>query len=156
MRARNTDVSVYADRIVSEIDTLLAAGVPPEHVAVVGHSKGGAIALRVSARLADDRVRYVILAGCAAWSFRGLSGPLHGQVLSIYERTDRVAGTCQSLFEKIPPASAAREIVLDVGGGHGLFFHPVAAWIEPTAAWAADREPVAPTSASGDAAASRR
>ena len=38
----------YAQKIVRQIKTLLDAGVPPENIAVAGHSKGGVITLCVS------------------------------------------------------------------------------------------------------------
>jgi predicted esterase len=144
MRPRGTDVDEYAAGLVREVRALLAAGVPPDHVTVAGHSKGGAIALRVSALLANDEVRFAILAGCAEWSFRGMPGPLHGHILSIYDRSDTVAGTCQPLFDKMPEGSVTHETVLDTGGGHGVFFRPERVWLEQVDAWAKGRVHEAP------------
>src|SRR5690349_7618262 len=62
VRARNTDPSTYADKVVAHIRRQIARGVPPSQITVVGASRGSVIATLVSTRLHDRRVRYVLLA----------------------------------------------------------------------------------------------
>ena len=44
-----TDMDIFASHVADQVRALLRAGVPPEHVSVVGFSKGGGIAMRTSA-----------------------------------------------------------------------------------------------------------
>lgn len=61
---KDTDPPRYADKIVAEITSRLAAGVAPENITIVGASKGSVIAMLISSRLRVDNVRYVFLANC--------------------------------------------------------------------------------------------
>ena len=63
IRDRNTDVNEYAGKTARQISYLLRAGVPPGKITVVGGSKGGIIAIRVSNILKNRKMKYVILAG---------------------------------------------------------------------------------------------
>ena len=60
-RPHATDPEQYARRIRDQIRTLLDKKVPPEHITVIGASKGSVIAMLVSMYTAYDNVRYVIL-----------------------------------------------------------------------------------------------
>ena len=48
VRPRDTDSFTYAEHVIAQINDLLAADVPAEHITVVGASKGAGIALLVS------------------------------------------------------------------------------------------------------------
>lgn len=52
-RAANADGIEYARRVAGQVTMLLVAGVPPEHITVVGASKGAGIAIYVSHTLAN-------------------------------------------------------------------------------------------------------
>jgi dienelactone hydrolase len=136
LRARDTDVERYAAKVAAQVRALLQAGVPAAHVAVVGFSKGGDIAARVAERI-DADVRYAILAGCFGDS--GKARRVHGRVLSVRERSDHLARTCEPRFD---PARAKtgdqKELVLDIGGEHGAFYRPDPRWVEPVMAWVGD------------------
>lgn len=134
LRPTGTDVERYAGKVAGQVRELLDDGVPAEHVAVVGFSKGGAIAQRVATRL-DADVRYVILAGCFGDGPR--AGPrMHGRVLSIRERSDRQARSCGPLFDPVQvEAQRQKEVVLELGGEHGAFYRPDPRWLEPLRAW---------------------
>ena len=50
--------------MAGQVGRLLAAGVPPSNVTVVGASKGGWLTLETAAELGRDDARSVVLAGC--------------------------------------------------------------------------------------------
>jgi len=59
-------------------------------------------------------------------------------VLSIYDTTDELAGSCQELFSfsEGKGISKYNEIVLNVGTGHGILYKPLDEWITPIMQWA--------------------
>jgi hypothetical protein len=134
-RPAGTDVWTYAEKVKEQVETLLAAGVAPEHITVAGHSKGGAIAILVSSLLKNDRINFVFLACCGDWMIANPHVDLHGRILSIYDIGDEFAFPCQRAFEHAGHPLDAREIEIDTGWGHGAFYRPMAAWLKPMLAW---------------------
>jgi predicted esterase len=132
-RPRNADVGVYADKVVGQVRALRRAGVPPEHIAVVGFSKGGGIALLTASKLAEPKVNFVILAGCSAWP-SSAEESLQGRVLSMLDASDDVATTCDKTFAQAKGPLVHEEVVLKLGTGHGTFYRP-GDWLERVAAW---------------------
>jgi pimeloyl-ACP methyl ester carboxylesterase len=63
VRPRATRMSTFAQTVASQVRTLIGRGAAPERITVVGHSKGGLIALLAASMVANDKVRYVIMAG---------------------------------------------------------------------------------------------
>lgn len=63
---------------------------------------------------------------------------LSGNVLSIYDSTDELAGSCQKLFSFSEGKGISRynEIVLNLGTGHGILFKPLDEWVIPAIQWA--------------------
>jgi hypothetical protein len=135
-REPNADPAVWADRIVRQVRGLISVGVPANAITVVGFSKGGAIAILASAGLAEDGVNFVVLGACGRWIELRPDLVPHGRLLSIVEASDELAGSCRPLLDRAPAGSVTHEIELELGGGHGAFFTPRAAWIEPTLEWA--------------------
>jgi predicted small secreted protein len=140
-RPKDADVLVYAKKITQQAQKLLDAGVPAKNITVVGASKGGAIAIYVSHLLANPEVSYVIMAICHpdnVTDFIRYQVTLYGNVLSIYDSSDELAGSCQSLFDFSQGKGLARheEIVLQVGTGHGILYKPLDEWITPIIQWA--------------------
>ena len=136
VRPADTDVNAYAARVAGEIEALVARGVPPSHITVVGASKGAVITALVSTRLARPGVRYVLLANCNDWLIRTHDPNLTGEVLSIYEASDEFGGTCRPLADRSPRLQRFEEVRLETGLGHGMVYRPLPAWVEPAAAWA--------------------
>jgi hypothetical protein len=136
VRPSGTDPGTYADRVAGEVRALLARGVPASHVTIVGASKGAVIASLVSTRLREPRVRYVLLANCNGWLIRTHDPRLTGEVLSIYEQSDEIGGTCRPLAARSPGLRRFSEIALDTRLGHGMVYRPLRAWVDPAAAWA--------------------
>jgi hypothetical protein len=140
-RAKDTDSWEYAQRVAGQVNDLLAAGVPPENITVVGASKGGGIAIFVSNLVKNEKVNYVPMAICSSETVSALIDTkvvLYGNVLSIYDSADDLSGSCADLFAYSEGKGLARseEIVLDVGTGHGILYQPLDEWVEPVVAWA--------------------
>ncbi len=134
-RPPNTDMDRFAGHVVDQVHQLLRAGVPPEHVSVVGFSKGGGIAIRASARLQNPRVNVVLLAACGDGDFSKSNLKLWGRTLSIYEASDEVGRSCASLFAKSGATGERREVQIEIGGGHGAFYRPHSEWLTPLRRW---------------------
>lgn len=127
----------YSSRVARQVRQLKQAGVPSSANTVVGFSKGGSLARRAAAELADPELRFAILAGCPRkpenlepWTAR-----MSGRMLSLYDRSDEMVGSCKPAFEKAPGVEGS-ETVLTVGRRHGTFFEPRREWVEPVVAFA--------------------
>lgn len=133
-RPHATDVNQYAGVVVSQIETLIERGVPPEKVVVVGFSKGGAIASRVSSFLRRPDVRFVLLAACPR---EPAPSPLRftGHVLSIFETSDTLGGSCRPIAEQAERPASFKETVISTGRMHGAFYLPLPAWLHPVLDW---------------------
>jgi len=135
---------VYAEKVAGQVRKLLAAGVPAKNITVAGHSKGGMMAMLVMSILANPDIAYVNFAGCGREG-SGFEGYLRfakyrasmarGRLLSAYDRSDKIAGSCKPALDKMTNAVVA-ERVLDIGGGHALFYSPKSEWLDILQAWA--------------------
>jgi dienelactone hydrolase len=134
-RPPNTDMDRYAARVVEQVQTLLAAGVSPQQVSVIGFSKGGGIAIRTATRLQNARVNFVLLAACGDGDFRKSNLKLWGRTLSIYEESDEVGRSCASLFAQSGATGERHETRIAIGGGHGAFYRPHSEWLAPLHRW---------------------
>jgi hypothetical protein len=139
---------VYADKVAGQVRRLLAAGVPAKNITVAGHSKGGMIAMLVMSNLANPDIAYVNFAGCV----KGVSesqgylrfaehraSKARGRLLSAYDRSDEIAGSCKQALDRMNSAVVA-ERVLEIGGGHDLFYIPRPQWLDVLQSWAERRE----------------
>jgi hypothetical protein len=140
-RPKNADSMLYAKRIAEQVRDLLKADVPPENITIVGASKGAGIAILTSNILKNMEINFVILAICDPATVEELKKNqvvLFGNVLSIYDSKDELAGSCEGLFSfsKDQGLSKYNEIVLNVGTGHGIVYKPLDEWIVPVIQWA--------------------
>lgn len=135
VRTGNPDVVEYARKIVDQVEALILSGVRPESITVVGFSKGGIIAIYVAKLLNHADVNFVFLAACSDWLSAAPELTVSGNILSIYEKSDTHAGSCSELLQRNDAASTFREIELSTGKGHGAFYLPATAWLEPLLAW---------------------
>jgi hypothetical protein len=134
-RKKGTDVEQYGRKVAGEVKLLLNAGVPPEHITVVGASQGSLMTMLASTYLGNREVKFVIIAGCSAdEGFLKLVN-LHGHVLSIYERSDQ-AGSCEKYRTDATGLSEYREIELNTNLRHGFIYKPMKEWIDPVVKWA--------------------
>jgi hypothetical protein len=138
VRKKNTDVPEYANRVVRQVDSLIQRGITAKSITVVGASKGAAIAMLVSSLLKNQNVNFVFMAGCNDDNFKRLP-PIEfcGNILSVYEKTDDLAGSCtpvKNLSSQLIPHY--KEIELNTGLKHGFLYKPLAEWMEPVIQWA--------------------
>ncbi|QSX29405.1 alpha/beta hydrolase [Shewanella cyperi] len=138
-RPAGTKPEDYARKVVAKLDQLLAAGVAPEHISLVGFSRGGGITTQVSTLSSNDKLGYAVLAGCSKPSPNNNKFILHGQVLSIYEIHDDLIGSCKHLVEQSPDLVAFDELPLDTGLMHGEFYLPREEWLTPLKQWLQQR-----------------
>lgn len=137
-RAPNTDVILYARNIVTQIDSLIASGVEPSQITVIGTSKGGYIAQYVSTFAANPQLNFVFI-GCY------MDGDVEelpdiqfcGNILIIYEKTDPYGVSALKRKEtstlEIP---RFQEIELNTGLNHGFLYKALDEWLAPCKQWA--------------------
>lgn len=143
------DHEAYAHRIAAEVGRLLEAGVPAANIVVSGYSRGGTLALIVSALLNRADLRYVVIAGClseygqykaALPVFDERYAPrLSGRFLSLRDSGDEDFGSCAPLLGKASPSPAFEEVTLSTGRGHAAFAGVEVDWIQPIVDWAERR-----------------
>lgn len=136
-RPLGTDFRAFGAHVADQVRRLVAAGVPAERIAVVGFSKGGAIAMVASALLEDARIPFVFLGSCGDWVQGRDDVDVRGRILSIYEASDELGTSCEPLFEQATEPGEHREIRITTGAGHGAFFRPRPEWLAPVLEWIA-------------------
>ncbi len=141
VRPANTDGVVYARKIAEQVATLLDSGVPPAAITIVGASKGAGIAILVSNFLENPEINFVLMSICNPENVQSMVVSeirLYGNVLSIYDRGDPMAGSCQDLFHASEGGGLSRyaEIELQLGLGHGILYRPLDEWVIPAVEWA--------------------
>jgi len=132
IRPKGTARVEYAQKIVTQINKLIASGVEPREIVVVGFSKGAQIATLVSGMLNQEDVRFVIQAVCGNWIRNRPTLKLVGDIHSMYEESD-AALTCADLFRR--SGIEGCETNLNTGLSHGLFFQPRQVWLKPMLSW---------------------
>lgn len=138
-RKPKTDAVMYAKKVVSQIDSLTAMGVKPDHITVVGTSKGGYIAQFVSTYAKNPDLNFVLI-GCYQDSDIKEVPDINfcGNILTIYEKTD-VFGVSAIKRKELSNLSVPRfkEIELNTGLKHGFLYLASDEWILPAKKWAA-------------------
>ena len=132
-RKKDTDIEQYGRRVAEQVERLLKAGVSPKRITIVGASQGSWITMLASTYLNNRKLNFVIIAGCNKSIFAKVN--LHGNVLSIYEKSDGT-GTCEQFRDNATNLGKYRELELNTGLGHGFIYRPMKEWIEPSVAWA--------------------
>lgn len=135
VREKDTQVQVYAQYLVLQITKLLAAGVPQKNITVVGASKGGIIAAYASSMLRKKHINFVFLAGLFEKCLVDEDLSLHGRVLSIHDRADKLAMHPDAYFERSRGQGTFTKIVLSLDLGHGVIYQPYREWLDPMLEW---------------------
>lgn len=138
IRQKNTDVKIYANKIVHQVDSLLKLRVDAKNITVIGTSKGGYIAQYVSTYLKNPEVNFVFI-GCHQ-NTDIIDYPeinYCGNILTIYEETDSlgVSAVARQQISKLK-VSRFKEIELHTGLKHGFLYKPMDEWILPSVQWA--------------------
>lgn len=141
-RKKNTDPEIYADKVVSQIDSLMKLDIAPQNVTVVGASKGGGITILVSEKLKNEKVNFVIMGVCSddIEYYKNNEFNLCGNVLSIYEKSDHYGSSCENLFKVCPCIKNSKEVALNLGNSHGFLYKPYNEWIIPVIEWANENQ----------------
>jgi pimeloyl-ACP methyl ester carboxylesterase len=145
IRPKGESVSASADRVVGQVRSLIASGVPASRITVVGGSMGGSIALLASLRLQDPAVGYCVLGVCLSRSVPQLlaehGAKPRGRILAIHEKSDETSEPCPAWSGDTDPRAplVVREILLDTGLRHGFLYRPLREWVEPALEWATQR-----------------
>jgi len=137
-RRGNVNARVYANQIVNQIDSLIFQNTKPQHITIVGTSKGGYIAQYVSTLANNDNLNFVFI-GCFRESDIEQIPEINfcGNILTIYEKSD-LNGSSAIERKKSSTCNIKNfmEIELNTGLGHGFLFKPLDKWITPTIYWA--------------------
>lgn len=134
-RKKSPEIESYALKVTQEVKQLLKSGVPPNHITIVGASQGSWIAMLVSTYLKNRDLNFVLIAACSADEHFLQQVNLHGNVLSIYEKSDG-AQSCQSYRTDATGINEWKEVAVNTGLKHGFLFRPLKEWTEPTIEWA--------------------
>lgn len=131
LREAETSIDIYADKIILQLETLLADGVNAEDITIVGASKGGLIAMMVSTKFTDPAISYIILGSCNQWVADHYAFSLHGRIFSIFEHTDEMGGeSCDVMKANSPDMYSFIEMKTNTGLGHGFLYKPLDEWMD--------------------------
>jgi hypothetical protein len=135
IRAKDTDVKLYANKISSEIDSLINLGISPKNITIIGASKGAVIAMNIS-DINTYNINYVFLAGNNDYQEKNNDWKFHGQILCFYDISDDIAGKNYNNWKEKPNYSTKFEqIEIKTNLGHGFLYKPLKEWINPTKEW---------------------
>lgn len=136
-RKPNTDVKKYAQKVIKQIDSLLALGIQANNISVIGTSKGGYIAQYVSTYVANPDVNYVFI-GCFQdddiQNYPDIQ--FCGNILTIYEKSDPfgVSAIQRKKISKLT-INQFKEIELNTNLNHGFLYQANSKWLEPCLMW---------------------
>lgn len=138
-RPQHTDPGEYARKVVAQIERLIKTGIAPENITIVGASKGALIAILISSMLKNEKINFVFMGVCTEDSlayFESNKINICGNILSIYEHSDKGVSSCEKLIERSLCEGISKEIELNLGTGHGFLFKPSRSWVTPVIQWA--------------------
>lgn len=137
-----TEPNVYAEKLKSQVNSLISKGVPAKNITVSGYSKGAIISLATAGAVQNADINYVLLAGCSeSLNDKYSVDPKKsaGRILSIFDSGDDKYGSCSGIVSKSDKVKF-KEIKLNTGKGHKLFRIPkdkfIEKWRDPLVDWA--------------------
>ncbi len=133
-RAAQTKVGKFSRKLADDVRRLIAGGVDPANITLIGFSKGGIITAFTASNLSLRKINIILLASCGGWINSQPDIMLAGNILSIYETSDRF-GSCQTLIDRSKKVTSFKEIAISTGKEHGAFFTPRKEWVEPVLNW---------------------
>ncbi len=137
-RKKNVELTDHVKQLETWVRRLIAAGVSPGRISLVGFSRGGQLTAYASGDLASEKINTAILAICTDGDFDVAPDPpisLGGNFLSIYETSDQY-GSCAKLAGRSHLISF-KEVAISTGKAHAAFFVPRPEWMVPLKAWIA-------------------
>lgn len=140
-RPKDTEPYKYAYELSKQVRALVAAGVNPQNITIMGFSRGAFITGLTSDKVSDLAVNTIILAGCGRLTWNSTSDiKVYGHVLAINEKTDG-SKSCRKLEEKSYGVKSFTEIQINTGLEHGAFYRPIPEWINPVKDWIKSPKP---------------
>lgn len=137
-RKPQADVVDAAKKIKVQIDSLISTGVKPNHITVIGTSKGGYIAQFVSTFAKNPDLNFVFI-GCFQDTDIEEIPEINfcGNILTIYEKSDvyGVSAIRRKETSKLK-INHFKEIELNTGLRHGFLYKASDEWIKPCKMWA--------------------
>jgi hypothetical protein len=124
----------FAEKLARDVRKLMAAGVKPENITLLGFSRGGEITLLASDKLRLDKINTILLAVCGGFVKDHKEYQAYGNVYSIYETSD-FAGSCQFLKDRNKKIHSFQETSISTGKEHGTFYQPLPQWLDQVKAW---------------------
>jgi len=137
VRPKGTVEKEYAKKVSTQINELMDKGIPSENIIIVGASLGAYITIEAANILRNQKIKYSVLGLCSEYAlelYNKLSRNLCGNFLSIYERSDE-KGSCMPILVESDCKEGVKEIMLDMGLGHGFLYKPYDDWVEPLLDW---------------------
>lgn len=133
-RPKNTEIRSYEATLESWVRRLVAAGVKPSRITLVGFSRGGQLTAYASGRLVDLELNTAIMGACSNGDIdRDPPLALSGNFMSIYDTKDSVL-SCEKIATR-SRLTSFEEIAISTGKGHAAFFRPLPEWIDLLKQW---------------------
>lgn len=124
--------TTYAEKVVTQVNTLLARGVPAVKIYIGGYSRGAIIALDVATRLKNPELNFFLIAGCKQDS--ELDDGVQGRFLSLAASEDeKDYGSCAQFLTDKPGVKLTERIYANKG--HKYFTGMNSAWFSPLRSW---------------------
>ncbi|WP_353165470.1 alpha/beta hydrolase [Empedobacter brevis] len=137
-RPPKTNGIEYAKKVVHQIDSLIIKGVKPNHITVIGTSKGGYIAQFVSTLAKNPNLNFVFIGSFQDTDIEEIPTiNFCGNILTIYEKSDiyGVSAIKRKETSKLK-INQFKEIELNTGLKHGFLYIASDKWIKPSKIWA--------------------
>lgn len=137
-RKAKADAIDYAKKIKIQIDSLISKGVKPNHITIIGTSKGGYIAQFVSTFAKNPDLNFVFIGSFQDSDIEEIPEiQFCGNILTIYEKSDifGVSAIRRKETSKLK-INHFKEIELNTGLKHGFLYIASDEWIKPCKMWA--------------------
>lgn len=130
VRPKDADGGDYARKVAAQVKKLMDKGVPASHIIIVGASAGGSIAMNTADVLSNPDINYALMGVHAGGAIK-----ICGNFFSVYEQSD-ATGQLAEYFKGKPCVKGFKEIMLNMGNGHGFLYQPYKEWLHPMMQWA--------------------
>ena len=137
-RSSKANERAFANKVISQIDSLISKGVQPNHITVIGTSKGGYIAQFVSTFAKNPDLNFVFIGSFQDSDIEEIPEiQFCGNILTIYEKSD-IYGVSAIKRKETSTLKINRfkEIELNTGLKHGFLYIASDEWIKPCKMWA--------------------
>jgi hypothetical protein len=137
-RSPKANERAFANKVISQIDSLISKGVQPNHITVIGTSKGGYIAQFVSTFAKNPDLNFVFIGSFQDSDIEEIPEiQFCGNILTIYEKSD-IYGVSAIKRKETSTLKINRfkEIELKTGLKHGFLYIASDEWLKPCKMWA--------------------